>query len=543
MKHAWRRRVAIALAGALSISATAAAQTEPRHTISLTLADAVTRAVEHNPDLEIVRLDTEVEAARVGESRGAYAPVFSTLFGRSRNVSPPTNYLLGDVGVDVKDWFSSTGVTQRVPWGGGIWSVSWDAARTTTNSLISSFDPNLQSGVQFAFSQPLIRDRKIDQARQQYIIAKRNRDSSELRFRESAVQTVASVKRAYWTLKATIANISVQQRSLELAQELARQNRIRVDAGEIPPLDLVQAEAEVAERRDNLIQARTLAGGAEDRLRRLIVDPGDTAFWAASFQLLDEPEEIGAPPDVDAAVANALASRFDLTRAKHDLENANTNVEFLDNQRLPDVRLDTSYRGSGLGGTQFLRAGGFPGTVTGTRDRSFGDALGQAFTPDYPTWSVGVTVSYPLGHSYEEASLARADVERRQAAQRIASLQLDTAEAVRRAARQVQSTAERVDASRATATLAERRASDEERRFGAGLSTTFLVTQAQRDLLQAQVSLLQTILDHQSALVDFEAVQQAPPPGSNEAAGIHGTEIVQLSPSTPRGLFRPNAGQ
>src|SRR5207247_3578503 len=138
-----------------------------------------------------------------------------------------------------------------LPWGAGTWSISWDTARTTTNSPISSFDPNLQSGIQFAFSQPLLKDRTIDTARQQYIIAKRNRDSSELRFRESAVQTVATVKQAYWTLKATIANVGVQQRSLELAQELARQNKIRVDAGQIPPLDLVQAEAEVALRTES----------------------------------------------------------------------------------------------------------------------------------------------------------------------------------------------------------------------------------------------------------------------------------------------------
>src|SRR5207244_5512812 len=103
-------------------------------------------------------------------------------------------------------------------------------------------------------------------------------------------------------------------------------------------------------------------------------------------------------------------------RAGHDLENAATTVEFLGNQRLPDVRLETSYRGNGLGGTQLLRTGGFPGIVTGTRDRSFGDALSQAFGPDYPTWSVGITVSYPVGRSHEEASLARAEIERRQAA-------------------------------------------------------------------------------------------------------------------------------
>src|SRR5205085_7115377 len=141
-------------------------------------------------------------------------------------------------------------------------------------------------------------------------------------------------------------------------------------------------------------------------------------------------------------------------RAGHDLENAVTTVEFLDNQRLPDVRLETSYRGSGVGGTQLLRTGTFPGTVIGASSTGFASALGQAFTPDYPTWSVGITVSYPLGRSYEQASHARAEIERQQAAQRIASLQLQTAEDVRRAARQLRSTAERVDAARAGATLA-----------------------------------------------------------------------------------------
>ena len=523
----------------LLLAAPAAAQAQ---TLQLTLDDAVRRAVDHNPDLAIVRLDTEVEAARIGETRGAYTPVFSTSFGRSRTVTPPTNILLGNTGVDVQDWFSTTGVRQHLPWGSGTWSVSWDAARTTTNNPITSLDPNLQSGIQLAFSQPLLKDRRIDEARAQYVIAKRNQGISELRFRESAAQTVAAVKRAYWTLKATVANVGVQQRSLELAQELARQNRIRVDAGQLPPLDLVQAEAEVAQRRENLIQAKASAEDAEDRLRRLMMDPGDGGFWSVRLDPVDEPSAIGEAPDVDAAIARALDGRLDLARAGRDLENVKTNIEYLDNQRLPDVRLETSYGASGIGGTQIQRAGGFPGVVTGTRDRGFADALGQAFTPDYPTWSLGVTVSYPIGRSYEEASAARAKVERQQAAARIASLRLEIVESVRQFARRVRSAAERVEASRAGAALAEQRFNDESRRYGVGLSTTFLVTQAQRDLLQAQVSVLQTMLDYQSAIVDFETVQSASPEGGT-AVGIRGTDVVLVPTSTPRGLFRAGAGQ
>ena len=147
----------------------------------------------------------------------------------------------------------------------------------------------MQSGFQLAFSQPLLKDRAIDEARQQYIIAKRNQESSDLRFREAVVQTVAAVKQAYWTFKAAIANVAVQQRSLELAEELARENKVRVNAGQIPPLDLVQAEAEVAQRRENLIRARTIAEDAEDALRRLIVDPSDMSFWQVRIDPTEEP--------------------------------------------------------------------------------------------------------------------------------------------------------------------------------------------------------------------------------------------------------------
>jgi outer membrane protein TolC len=514
---------------------------QPRPTLELTLDEAVRRAVENNPDLAIVRLDTEVEAARVAESRGAFAPIFSTQLGRSSISSPPANLLLGEGAVDIDDWFSSAGLRQRLPWGSGTWSLSWETSRTTTNNPISSFDPSLQSGFQFAFSQPLLKDRTIDTARYQYAVARRNQESSDLRWRESVVQTIAAVKQAYWTLKATRANVAVQQRSLELARELARENKVRVDAGQIPPLDLVQAEAEVAQRRENLIRATAVADDAEDALRRLIVDPEDAAFWQVRLQAVEEPTMLAALPDVDAAVAKALDGRYDLARAGHELENARTTVSFLDNQRLPDVRLETSYRGNGLGGTQFLRSGAFPGSIIGTRDRGFEDALGQVFSNDYPTWSVGVTVNYPLGRSQEEASLARAQVERRQAAQRIASLRVQTAETVRRAGRQVHSTMERVEAARASAKLAQERLAAEQRRFEVGLSTTFLVTQAQRDLVEAEVTVLQTMLEHESALVSFEAVQVAAPAGRGDAVGVRGADVVLLPPATPQGIFRSGA--
>src|SRR5689334_710028 len=97
--------VMTAAALVLAVAAPAGAQT-----VSLTLDQAVLRAVEHNPDLAIVKLATEVEAARVGESQTAYTPMLSTTLGGSSNTAPPTNFLLGTQGVDTHDLFSSVGV-------------------------------------------------------------------------------------------------------------------------------------------------------------------------------------------------------------------------------------------------------------------------------------------------------------------------------------------------------------------------------------------------------------------------------------------------
>ena len=148
-RYLQRAAVCIVTLAAALIGNPVSAQTETpaQQTLQLTLEDAVRLAVEHNPDLAVVRLGTEVEAAQVGQSQSAYNPVFSTTLGRSSNIAPPSNFLLGNSGVDTNDWFSSTGVRQRLRRGGGTWSLSWDASRTTSNSPINSFEPLVQSGV------------------------------------------------------------------------------------------------------------------------------------------------------------------------------------------------------------------------------------------------------------------------------------------------------------------------------------------------------------------------------------------------------------
>jgi HAE1 family hydrophobic/amphiphilic exporter-1 len=504
----------------------------------LTLAEAVELALQNNPDLAVAKIEPELGITRRQQAQSAFNPFLSGSAGKTDTLAPSANPLQNAGGTQTDVWFSSVGVRQRMPIGGGTWNVSWDNTRTTTNSFLTNFNPNLSAGLLLAFSQPLLKDLKMDAAKQQLIISKRNANISDLRFKEAVVQTMAAVKSAYWNLVATTDNVAVQQQSLDLALELVRMNKARVDVGQSPPLDLVSAEAEAAQRREALIRATFAARQAEDTLRTLIMKPGEATYWQTKLKASDTPPVGGPLPDVDAAVTSALAGRSDLSRTREELANAHTSVKYYNNQRLPDLRLEASHRTNGLGGTQLLREGGFPGTVVGSQSIPFGNVWDQIWSRDYPTWTVGVTVSYALGRSYEDASLVKARLEEKQTQARLESLQIQTVKQIRQAAWDVESAGQRIDATRASRGLAEQRLDAEQKRYEVGMSTSFLVVQAQRDLAQARTNELSAILDYQVAQVSFESLQQAP--ASSGSVAVSGAAIVALPPPTPRGIQPAN---
>jgi outer membrane protein len=302
-----------------------------------------------------------------------------------------------------------------------------------------------------------------------------------------------------------------------------RVNKAKVDVGSSPPLDLVSAQAEVAADQEQLIIAETAVKQTEDRLRLLIFDGTNRDNWNVAIEAVDSPPITTASIDLEAAVTRALSERADLLRARKDIENAQTSVKFTNNQRLPDVRVNASYQASGLGGTQILRTGGFPGTITGPGTITpFGDVISQLFAHDYPTWGVGVSVSYPIGGSVEQANYARSQLERSRSEQRLKGDEARAIQQVRDAAWKIEMNAKRIETTRSARELAEQRLDAERKRFEVGMSTSFLTIQAQRDLANARTNELSAVLAYDLSLVDFEALQEAGPAGSsstNTAAG------------------------
>ena len=186
-------------------------------------------------------------------------------------------------------------------------------------------------------------------------------------------------------------------------------------------------------------------------------------------------------------------------------------------QSAPADAPECQLQANGLGGTQVLRdSSTFPGAIIGTGAVTpFGSVLGQLFGRDYPTWNLAVNVSYPIGQSAEEANHARARLESAQAQERLKSAEAKVTQQVRDAGWKIGMNARRVQTSRLARELAEQRFDAEQKRLDVGLSTNFLVIQAQRDLVQAKTNELSAVLAYDRALVDCDALQLAPPASGN----------------------------
>jgi outer membrane protein TolC len=531
-----RKAILVTLAAA-ALGATASAQTAPA-TLRLTADEAVKMALEHNIDLNVDRLDPQISDTRVAAAAGAFKPTFNTSVQRNSQVQPPANFLFPiATSSDVVN--SNAGLAQRLPWFGTTYSVSWSGTHTNSNSFLNSYNPLVQSGLGVNVSQPLLRDFSIDVARTQLATSRTNRDIADTRLRESVVHTTANVKATYWNLVSALANVDARRSALTLAQELVRVNKAKVDVGTAPPLDLVSAQAEVAANQEQLIIAETTVKQTEDRLRLLIFDTTQRDTWNVKIEPIDSPPIAMPAVDVDAAVARGLSDRADLARARKDIDNAGIGLKYSASQKLPDVRFNASYQASGLGGRQVLRAGGFPGTIVGPGAiTSFGTVLNQLFAGDFPTWAAGVSVSYPIGQSVEQANHARARLEQSQSEQRLKSAEARAIQQIRDAAWKIEMNAKRIETTRASRELAEQRLDAERKRLEVGMSTSFLVIQAQRDLAQATTNEVGAVLAYDLALVDFEALQaagpaNAGPSGGGDAAGAQPTLNVGAATNVP----------
>jgi outer membrane protein TolC len=496
----------------------APAAVDTRPVLNLSLDEAVQRTLENNVDIAVQKYSPEISAQNVRELRAFYEPYLTSTLSRNSQTNPASNAFAGAANVENDLYTYNFGAFENLPTG-GILRVNFDNSRQSTNSVFTSFNPSYGSDFNLSLTQPLLRDFGIDSNRYQIKVAKKNQEISDVQFRQSVINTVAGVKQAYYDLIYAIDNLEAQRKSLGLAQRLLEENQIKVRVGTLAPLDVVAAESEVASREEAVILAEAAVSDAEDTLKRAMFASNDPATWATRIVPSDRPVAEPVTVDVEAAIQKALQGRTDVRSARMNIENAEYAVSFARNQLLPTVDLVANYGTTGIGGT-FIEREGFGGDIIRTIPGGYSDAVDSVFGRDFPTWSIGFNVTYPILNRQASAANARARVSRDQATANVKRLEMDVTQEVRAAGRAVETNFKRVASTRAARVLQERRLDAETKKFAAGMSTNFFVTQAQRDLALAQVLELRAIADYNKSIVAFETVQESGFGGSGGTATV-----------------------
>jgi outer membrane protein len=489
---------------------------------SLTVDEAVKIALERNLDIAVERLNPQLIDFSLAGLKASYLPTFGTLIGDLHQTSTPITLLAGGQEVNTSTATVNGQFMQNFPWGSNL-DVTWNNNRVSSNSFFYNYNPAYNSVLSAQFTQPLLRGRHTDAVRQQLSITKINRSISDLQLQTTITNTVTAVRDAYWDLVLAVESIDVARASVDVAHQFVEDAQKRVQAGAMTRLDLVTATSQEATDRHTLVLAEGARRTAEVALKRLLVAGPDDEFWRAVIDPVDRPDDTTPPIDLEAALTRALQDRSDLAQAKQQVTANETTLRYLDDQTRPRADVVANYSVAGLGGAQLVRGGDlqdpasiFTAPVIGTIPGAYGSALSSLFGHDYPAWGIALNVTYPVGYSAAKAEAARARVQASQVVAQTHRLEVQVVTDVTNAAITARNAFDEIDTAKQARALAEQKLDAEQRKFASGVSTNYLVVQAQRDLTDARNAVLRAEITHQKALVDFERAQHT----SLQSAGV-----------------------
>jgi outer membrane protein TolC len=482
---------AVAGAGLLFV-ATVAGAVEPAAAAARTLSleDCIREALARNHDLRIARYEPQIASNRVRLALGNYDPTLR-LDAQHESAEEPGG--LDDFNEPVTA-SESEAMRYAASFGGqapsgASYSLNVTARdtegdrRTVDTSGNSTLAPFAVASGQATFlelRQPLLRNAWIDETRYTVRVRRADLRSSELAVRAQLMNVVAQVEVAYFDLLAAQETVRVRQAALGLAERLVRENSLRVRIGVMEPLDERQAQAQMAASRADLIEAQRALATQETTLKNLISD--DIGNWAGTAIAPAEPLAAD-PADLDTARSRdeAYRSRPDLHQALVDLERRGLLTAYQRNQLFPQVDLVGTY---GHAASSDELAGTF-------------DQLGDG---SFPYYTVGLSVSIPLGNRRAREGYRVSVAERDRAEDQLRQLRQTIAVQVDNAVVAARSSFERIAATREAREFAEAALAAGETKLAAGKLRSYEVLQLQRDLTSARAEEIRALADYNKSL-------------------------------------------
>ena len=467
--------------------------------LRLSLQDAMILLLQHSTEVHIDRLAMSDAEFNVVRAFSNFDPAFASSFNAQRSKEPTDSQLQGAPTLSDLGQQTAFGYTQILQTGTNF-NINLDADKSSTNSIFYFLNPSVFASLNFNVTQPLLRGNGRFVNRAPILIARRNLAQSAAQFEGQVSDSLYQLVGAYWSVVQARESMKIAQKSQDLAEASYDRDKHALELGALPPLDIYRSEAEVANRKVQVIQAQYQLKSMEDQFRRLLGADQDADVRGLDLDLVENPEPSGELLQVNAneAVNTALSHRPELEALRQQMAANDIAIRADHNNLLPNLSLSALYQSNGLGGNQYDTSVTPPVLIS---RGGLGDAFSQIGNFGYPTYGFTLSLNLPIKNHSAEANLGNDMVARRRSQYRARQQEEDITLQVATAVHQLEQARISLDASRVAYDLSRKSLEAEERKYQLGAQTIFFVLQAQTVLASAEAAVLQAEINYQLARV------------------------------------------
>ncbi len=465
--------------------------------LNLTLEDCIAKALKNNLNVKIEIMNPELADISLTKAKEIFLPQFQLNYGSERQENPSYWWIQG-AGTNISKMSDyGLSIVELIPTGGNF-SLSLSSYKSDTNQPFQLINPRYGSTLRLDFTQPLLKNFGPKVSRQQILLAENNVEISDSQLKNTLIDTVYLVQEAYWNLVYAVENYDVKQQSLLLGRDLLAKNKKEVEFGQLAPIEILNAEAVVAQREADMIQAEALITRTQEMLKSLINIAAEGDVRQKKIVPQDKPDFKEVRISLEEALKQAMDRRPDLKVIQKNIETKQLNLSVARNQMLPALDLQFSYWSPGISGDRLLYQGDNPlsGVIVGTEKGSSTGSLRDALKLLYKNWTVGLTLSVPLSSLLTKADLAYAQMDLNQNQVRLQSLEQQMILEVSDAVRTIETNAKRVNAYGVARELAEKSLDAEVKKLQVGLSTNYFVLDFQEKLANARSAEVKAKIDY-----------------------------------------------
>ncbi|MFQ5992370.1 MAG: TolC family protein, partial [Nitrospiraceae bacterium] len=383
----------------------------------------------------------------------------------------------------------NAGLTQKLITGGD-YDLKFDILRNSVAGQTQFlFNPAYSPTLTLNISQPLLRDFGPSVNQTQIQIARNNAKVEDHVFFGQVLTVISTVEQAYWELVFANEGLKVAQAALRAAKELEKTNRAKAKAGLMAIVDVLQAEAAVASRVEQVIIAEKAIRDQQDQLRQLLNPSEQDMRQEVEVIPLDKPVQTLQAISLQETIDTAMERRPEVLQAHKNIDTSKLNARFAKNQLLPSLTIQGTGGLIGLGGT------------------ATADSIDRTVSGDFYNLGAGLVLSYPLGNRSAWSQYNKRQLEARNAKVSLQSARQQVIIDVKEAVRRVQTDFKRIETTRSARILSEKQLQAEQERLNVGLSTTRFVLEFQRDLAIAQRNELRAVVDYNQSLANLARSQ------------------------------------